>query len=142
MQPNKERFLHRRVCERIVAKAQEKGLLKTQIVAATQVSEKTVFEVYGLRARLQERMIHKFAAALGTSFQFLTTGKEVVESSGTRLKESAFFLGERDSGEVPDRLHQAIKIVAEQMGLPEPEILDALCEMAKKKLAETKSESA
>jgi hypothetical protein len=52
------------------------------------------------------------------------------------VREGGCVYPERGEAEqVPDKLHLAVAVIAEQLNLPRGEILDAVCDLAKKKLA-------
>ncbi len=99
------------------------------------VSYRTVYSVMKGQANLQDRIVSKLAAALGVSTQYLMTGEGEKRAAPMIVRESGCVYPERGEAEqVPDRLHIAVAVIAEQLNLPRGEILDAVCDLAKKKL--------
>lgn len=118
----------------------QKGMPNFLLARKTGLSGKTIYSAMHGKTKPQNETIAKIAEALGAKAAYLLEG----ETGGLRLKESSveYETHEETMGIGPPKLiHDAVVLIAEHMAIPKHELMDAICELAKKKLAETKSKA-
>ena len=133
MQVNKDGFFDP-ICARVKALAAEKGLANIELAGLADVSYRTIHSVMHGQARPRNRIIGRIAKALGVSAEYLITGKGSKQSAPMMVREGMVCPERGDPEPIPDKLHRAVAVIAEQLNIPRGEILDAVCDLAKKKL--------
>lgn len=111
------------VCDRIRLLAADKGLSNLDLSKKADVSYRTVYSVMSGTASLQDRIVAKFAAALGVSTEYLLTGEEDKRQPIMAMRDGPVHwdVAERASG--PCTVDQAMKTLGTQFGIPPEEIL-------------------
>ncbi len=139
-QPKKKLF-HPGVNDRIVEAIREAKLTDYEAAKKAGFSYPTIYNITKGRTNPARNTVEKLAPVLRRSVEYLLTGRE---PGGQVVKETSAEYPER--GEImttgePTFIHQAIQVISTQMAIPEAEVLQAICDLAKKKLAEAKSKA-
>jgi transcriptional regulator with XRE-family HTH domain len=133
MQAKKE-SISTALCERVRILAADKRMTNLDLAKKADISYRTVYSVMKGAANLQDRIVSKLAAALDVSTQYLLTGEGEKRVAPMMVREGCVYPERGDAEQIPDRLHRAGEVIAEQLNIPKGEVLDAVCDLAKKKL--------
>jgi transcriptional regulator with XRE-family HTH domain len=129
----KNKVFFDKVCDRIRLLTIERNLANYELANRAGISGKTVYSIINKKVEPSNKVISAVAGALGVSVDYLMTGEGEKRAAPMMVRESGPVYGEAE--QVPDKLHVAVAVIAEQLNLPRGEILDAVCDLAKKKLA-------
>jgi len=111
------------VCERIRLLAADKGLTNLDLAKKADISYRTVYSVMKGSASLQDRIVSKFAAALGVSTAYLLTGEAGKQQPLIVEREEIPHRNTNQRTNGPCTVDQAMKTLAIQFGIPAEEIL-------------------
>jgi transcriptional regulator with XRE-family HTH domain len=120
----------REICRRIRDLAAKRQMTQADLAREADVSFRQVHSVVKkLDARLRDKTIGKFARALGTTVEYLRDGKASPDVLCVREPSAVYEVKPR--GETP--LYELFRLVAEQTGVNEQELIDFVLSKMKQK---------
>lgn len=115
------------ICRKIKAFADQKGMTRAELARRTGISYRIIHGVFAGKATLRDKTIERIAAGLGINYEAIAGDNGAAMVKETSAKYST---PKVKTGTIID----AIRIISEQLQVPQEEVADKFGELMRKKV--------